>query len=205
MSLFAKEQVTDDKRLVRGEHLLLARYWLRVRDGAPHHQPWKVLMLAGGCPKEEVEAIRELMPKAHIVAADFEKEMVGLALAAGANEGFVGDVAEIDIVEHGYHKTKMLSKRVADLGKFDLIDLDFCAHVSEQMRTTLNTHFRELTHKGCLMLTFSYGRDVEEVADHAYKSFQDHEAYESLYDLESHGCRFLSRKSQINCRKPLNV
>ena len=85
---FTGDHTTDAKRFVRHEHLLHARSVLRVRD-AVHNAPYRIMMLAGGSPREEILSIREKWTRAHIVAVDRDPRCVDLAREAGADEAFV--------------------------------------------------------------------------------------------------------------------
>src|SRR5687767_16040219 len=104
---FAATHITDQKRLVRGEQYLLARTILRARDGV-HHKKWRILMVAGGSPSGEVTAIRELMPKAFIVAVDNNPQCLAAAIDAG-----VDDVAQCDLTDWTTHRDTNALRRPA--------------------------------------------------------------------------------------------
>lgn len=142
---FNGKQITDQKRLVRGEHLLFARTRLQARD-CVHHRRWRVLMLAGGSPAGEIKAIRELMPLAHITAVDKDGNCLDAAIDAGVDE-----IVECDLVQW---------KSLPFSEKFDLVDLDLCSNINLDTRTIARHAPRLVGNKGVLMFTFSYGRDV---------------------------------------------
>jgi hypothetical protein len=190
---FSADKITDQKRYVRGEHLLLARSRLRARDGV-HHKPWRVLMLAGGNPAEEINAIRSLMPKSHITAVDVDARLVSLAKDCGADDAIVCDLSKIR-----RDKNRMfVAKEIDGKDKFDLIDLDFCGNPTEEMSEMAIAYSSKLTTAGILMVTFSYGRDVVEVLDEMAWSYHD-EAFDSLI---SQGCpRLLVSRIRLVLRR----
>jgi hypothetical protein len=143
---FTERHISDQKRLVRGEHLLLARSLLQARDGV-HHAKCVVGILAGGAPQEEITAIRSLMPKARIIAIDKDVTCLDRAIDAGAD-----DVAHCDLVEP--ESADILACR------FDVLDLDLCANATRATRSLVKRHRGLITMHGVLMATFSYGRDV---------------------------------------------
>ena len=85
IATFKEDTITDQKRLVRGEQLLRARRSLRVR-AQKHHYRWRVMMLPGSKPQEEIDAIRNLMPMAHITAVDKDDAALGRAIDAGVDD-----------------------------------------------------------------------------------------------------------------------
>lgn len=166
---FIQSKVSDQKRLVRGEHWLLARTLLRARDGV-HHAKWRIMTLAGGAPAGEMAAVRELMPKARIIAVDRDAECLSAAIDAGADDVVQCDLAEFSsdipkespIVRRGNRKT-FPHQAIVRLGEFDVINLDFCCGVGREMRQILNVYSWLVTSRGVIMVTFSYGRDVAEM------------------------------------------
>src|SRR4051812_22114148 len=82
---FSEATISDQKRLARGEQLLVARSCLRFRDEA-HNRKWRVMVLAGASPAGEIAAIREVLPTAHITAVDKDHSCVRAAKDAGADE-----------------------------------------------------------------------------------------------------------------------
>jgi hypothetical protein len=159
---FTEQRISDQKRLVRGEQLLLARSCLRARDKV-HHAKWRVLTMAGGAPKGEITALRELMPKAFLVAVDREPACLDAAIDAGVDEVVLCDLTDwseesyikggID-PETGQYSRNLSAVRsrpplaISKSGPFDLINLDLCGGVNDTAQ---------------LIVTFSYGRDVLEV------------------------------------------
>src|ERR1700761_4855930 len=87
------ESISDQKRIVRAEQWTLARQILRARD-ATHHPKWRFLTIAGPIPAEEIDCIRNLMPKAHITAIDIDAKNVAAAKTAGADVSLLHDVNE---------------------------------------------------------------------------------------------------------------
>src|ERR1700677_4629319 len=159
---FSSDKITDSKRLVRGEHLLLARNLLRIEYG--HFGKKRALMLAGENPSEEIEALRVLFGGIHVTCADLDSRCLESAIEAGADE-----VLKVDI--HGWKKgdeydharKKQILYPEGLHGKcFELIDLDFCGPFDEGLRETINAYKYMLAKSGVLMVTFSYGRDVVE-------------------------------------------
>ena len=160
---FSGGMISDQKRLVRGEQLLLARSLLRVRDEV-HHRNWSVLILAGGNPSGEVHAIRELMPKARIIAVDNNPACLEAAINAG-----VDDVVECDLADYDRKNTstgwlvKTPATAIAKHGPFDLVCLDLCAGANAETREIFRTYEQVVSGGGVMITTFSYGRDVIEV------------------------------------------
>lgn len=165
MTAFGVDQITDQKRLVRGEQYLAARTYLRSRDFR-HNVAWRVLILAGGAPAGEVDAIRELMPKAHIVAVDRDPACLEAACMAGVDE-----VIECDLSELSETTTYGMNPALVDQGKFDILSLDLCALATPQTRRLFNVYRAGLTRaSGVMIATFSYGRDVSEAYAEALKN-----------------------------------
>lgn len=156
---FTKAHISDAKRIIRGENYLAAQGMLRARDNS-RTAPWRVMILAGGSPEEEIGAIRAVMPNAVIVAVDRDPACVAKALAAGANDGVVvHDVLRLN-------RTKgppNLPEELEAQAKFDVINLDMCCTPSDEFRRALGVYARRgVTARGVLMVTFSYGHDVAE-------------------------------------------
>jgi len=164
-SKFKAEYVTDAKRVARGEQYLAARALLRSRSTervAP-----RILILAGGSPEEELGTIRELWKgqwRAHVTAVDRVEENVALAVSAGADEGFVGELArrETENTERA-HENLVVPKELVRHGKFDLLHLDFCGLLTDELRKIVRLyHRRALSAGGAIIAAFSYGHDVAE-------------------------------------------
>jgi len=176
MGKFKEESISDHKRLARGEHLLAARTHLRSRD-AVHHRPWSVLMLAGDAPKGQVSALRGLMPRCRIVAVDNDPKCIDAAIDAGVDDVVLSDLvvrqdvvrppsrwwATSDTTSREAVSVHKAPDQISSLGKFDLIDLDFCGPATKQMRQAMTIYRKLLEPRGVMMVTFSVGRDVEEV------------------------------------------
>lgn len=164
---FTAKTVTDQKRLVRGEQWLFVRRLLRARDER-HSMNWRVLILAGGAPHGEIAAIRELMPKAHIVAVDRDRQCLEAAIDAGADDVIECDLYayEREVKGNGHYPSSVfvLPQPLRHVAPFDAIHLDFCGLVCDQMKraTRLVVQYL-LINRGCLIQTFSYGRDVVEM------------------------------------------
>lgn len=155
---FTADRVSDQKRLVRGEQWLYARTKLRARD-AVHQKAWRILTLAGQAPKGEITAIRELMPKAFIVAVDKDPRCLEAAIIAGADE-----VVHCDLTDFSVRgKTKCGPHvEIEALGPFDVVNLDLCGGSNLTTRALVRAYKPLLASKGVMVLTFSYGRDVTE-------------------------------------------
>jgi hypothetical protein len=166
---FSGKRISDQKRLVRGEQLLKARTRLRARDET-HHRRWRVLIMAGGAPAGEVAAIRELMPKAHILAVDNDQACLDAAIEAG-----VDDVVHCDLSDWTTSNTDPTAKRaagpIARHAPFDLMCLDLCGGVNQTTRSIIRAYRPLLSGGGVLLLTFSYGRDVTELFLQTFKNF----------------------------------
>jgi len=158
---FTAEKISDGKRLARGEQLLLARTLLRARDGV-HNKRWRILTLAGAAPRGEIAAMRELMPKASIVAIDRDPGCLEAAIEAGADDVIECDLSDFELAGE-LHKIRKPARQVAALGEFDLVNLDFCAGINPDTRDVSRVYFRSIAARSVLILTFSYGRDVCEV------------------------------------------
>lgn len=158
---FERDTVSDQKRFVRGEHWLAARNALRARDKV-HHAEWRVLIVAGPCPEEEIRCIRALMPRAEITAVDLVEENVAKAKAAGADVAFVCDLA-------GFRKVPRL-RQFRDVTMpplelsvpFDVVCLDLTGPADERLEKMVTVYSRVVTNRGAMIVTFSYGRDVVE-------------------------------------------
>lgn len=160
-SEFDYSKISDQKRLVRGEQLLLARTLLRARDNA-HHKRWRVLMMPGGSPQGEVAAIRELMPKSIITAIDINSVCLEAAIDAGVEEVIQCDLMDIESPTGRGSGGRATAPREIRDRKFDLIDLDFCCGVNGISKGSMNAYQKLLTVQGVLIVTFSYGREVIE-------------------------------------------
>ena len=163
---FDESRITDQKRLARGEHLLLARTLLRARDGV-HHKKWRVLMVAGGAPAGEIVAIRELMPKARIFAVDVDPRCVELAKEAGADNVAICDLLKdyrsTAAMRFGGKPPRVVAPPLRASSKFDIVDFDLCGNVTGDFRSAGLFSMRSLTTSGGVFIwTFSYGRDVAE-------------------------------------------
>jgi len=160
---FTAEKITDQKRYARGEQLKFAQTLLRVRDHA-HNRKWRALILAGGAPQGEINAIRELMPAAHITAVDIEQDCVEAAVRAGADYVVRCDLADLATKTLAYGSTaKAPNTAFAGLDKFDLVHLDFCSNLGPDLRRIVNVYRSLVTGRGIYIVSFSYGRDVTEV------------------------------------------
>lgn len=143
---FAKDTMTDQKRLVRAEHWIAARRILRARDRV-HHRDWSLLVVAGPQPAEEITCIRELMPKARITAVDLDPQYVEAAKAAGADDAFVYDLAECG----------------SAIGPFDVICLDLTGPADDRLARMIKFYWYNLAKNGAMIVTMCYGRDVVEM------------------------------------------
>lgn len=56
----------------------------------------------------------------------------------------------------------LANERATVASHFDLVTLDLCGGVSSVSRALLRSYARALTPRGCILFTFSYGRDVGE-------------------------------------------
>lgn len=159
--VFRASTVSDQKRLVRGEHWLTIRRLLRARDGV-HQKKWRFLILAGGAPAGEITAIRELCPKSVVIAVDRDLDCLAAAIDAGAD-----DVVHCDLADWSYrdgiNRTRLPAASILKLGKFDAVNLDFCGGVTQLTRDVVSTYQRIITTHGVMNVTFSYGRDVVEM------------------------------------------
>jgi hypothetical protein len=160
---FDASKVTDQKRFVRGEQMLLARRCLRIRDEI-HSAPWRIMIMAGAAPEGEINAIRELMPKAHITAIDNDERCLTAALNCGADE-----VVHVDLTEWGEYENTFRKKPAAKLGdrRFDVVCLDLCANVNATTKKMARVYRSLVAHYGVYIVNFSYGRDVVELFDDA--------------------------------------
>lgn len=206
---FSGKRISDQKRLVRGEQLLKARTVLRVRDEV-HHRKWRILIMAGGAPKGEVAAIRELMPKAHILAVDNDPSCLDAAIEAG-----VDDVVQCDLTdwtplnialtsgggwqpEHHYTASyKRAAAPIARHAPFDLVCLDLCAGVNKTTRYMFHAYRQLLTPAGVMLLTFSYGRDVTELFMQTLTDFRQLSKNGQTESQEERRVRILSQVQKL--------
>lgn len=172
---FTEKTISDQKRLVRGEHLRFARSILRARD-AVHHNKWRVFMMAGGAPGGEIAAIRSLMPKAYIVAGDKDPHCLEAAIECGVDDVVLGDVLVEGRMElktrraDGTPSTTVIPPEFIGREKYDLFDLDLCGHAGPDLMRMASVYMRQaVIGGGVFMLTFSYGRDVSELFMEVYR------------------------------------
>lgn len=159
MAKFEADTISDQKRIARGEHWLLARTILRARD-RKHHANWKVAILSGAAPAGEINVIRELMPEAHITAVDRESDCVAQALSDGADEGLCLDLgAYTRVPKARFHKDRRLPAGELADRKLDVFSLDLCSGANDYTKDLLSVYARI---SDVTIVTFSYGRDVTE-------------------------------------------
>lgn len=180
---------TDQKRVARGEHLKLAKYYLQARDGV-HNGAWRVLLLAGPEPTGECKAVRELMPRCHILCVDKQWEYAARA-ACSADAIMQCDISPVtEIVHHegfgnGYNQTKVfVNPQLKEKGPFDLIDLDLCANPSLSLPQLIRVNSTLVQARGVMMLTFSYGRDVLPLSIEARKKYWSKQMNDYDYENE---------------------
>lgn len=163
------ESISDQKRLVRAEQWIFARRFLRSRD-CVHHAKWKLLIVAGPCPSEEIGCIKELMPKAHITTIDINEANILAAIAAGSDEVAVHNLSEFDRAPaiNGAGTTQIPSSKLGKI-PFDAVCLDLTGHVSNELVKLIKVYFANLAKGGVLIVTFSYGRDVTEFFDEHWR------------------------------------
>jgi len=163
-----KTFISDEKRLVRGEHWIFVRSKLRARDRV-HHRAWKILMIAGPSPQEEIACLRELMPSAHITAVDLDQANIEAARTAGADSAICCDISKfIEVDDDNYGPPSRSGspghwwppKEVGS--EFDAICLDLTGPANDWLAEVIAVYYRCLTKNGVLIVTFSYGRDVVE-------------------------------------------
>lgn len=132
---------------------------MKRRDNA-HFKTWRVLTLAGGEPKEELDLLRELFPTSHVTMVDYEEKCCDAARKAGADEVFCCD----------------LSDPPAELLKasFDVVNLDLCTNDVKGICLSLVSRYAEVVApaKGGLMLTFQVGRDPPAYDPGPYKGIR---------------------------------
>jgi hypothetical protein len=158
------KSISDQKRVARGDHWRLAQRILRARDHA-HRGKWRVLIVAGPQPEEEIKCVRELLPSSTIHAVDIEPEHVALAAAAGADHSIVADLREFSRrpATTGSGLTKVPHDKVSLGNEFDVACLDMTCSANNDLQQMLNVYWAGLSKGGVLLVTFSYGRDVVEV------------------------------------------
>lgn len=161
---FEEETATPAKRKVQREAIGLARALLRARDNK-HHIDARVLLVAGGAPRWEIDAVREAYPRAEIVAVDRDERCARLAREAGADVAVAQDLfAFEDGAWRPDYAEKHPPSRIREHGPFDFIHLDMMQRADEQLRAAVGIYARDaLAAGGVLALTFSLGRhDVVE-------------------------------------------
>jgi hypothetical protein len=167
-----KSAISDQKRLVRALHWQRARYYLRIKDAVSQHK-WRLLTIAGPSPHEEVNCIRECMPKAHITAVDIVQANVEAAIDAGADEVFLCDIGEFEQIKYQYSKGLLPPKIFRNL-KFDAICLDLTGGANRWLRGVVKIYYRKvLLGQGVMIVTLSYGRDVVEVHDWEWRKAEN--------------------------------
>ena len=161
--IMPESAISEQKRLVRGEFWLAARKKLRARD-KQWHCAWRVLIIAGPAPAEEINCIRTCMHNAHITAVDIEEANVLAAIDAGADDAYVCDIGRTEIVHNptGNYSKTLPAQELVDK-KFDVIALDLTGPANDWLKDVIACYFRQsLTTKGIMTVTFCYGRDVRE-------------------------------------------
>ena len=167
-----KSAISDQKKLVRALHWRRARYFLRIKH-AVHQRDWRLLIIAGPAPDQEINLIREIMPRAHITAVDIDQANIAAAMDAGADSVCLCDVGAFETTTYTYSERQLPPKELRGL-KFDAICLDLTGHVNDWLRQVINVYFMEaLEAKSILIATFSYGRDIVEIYDWEWKSAND--------------------------------
>jgi hypothetical protein len=159
------DSISDQKRLVRGEHYKLARGLLRARDEV-HQTKWRILTVSGPSPKEEIDCIRALFSHAFIVSVDIEPANTMAALAAGADDAHTGDLMDYTTADYAIRKPP------AFLGneKFDVLCLDLSGPATSALRRTVSVYWQYLlSTRGVMIVTLSYGRDVMEMYEHHWE------------------------------------
>jgi len=193
---FNGDSITDQKRLVRGEHWLAARSYLRYKSHA-HHDAWKVLTIAGPAPAGEIGCILELMPRAHITAVDLDQARVDAASKAGAHKAILCNIAPVVVVNRpGPSSYPVKEWKIPDLGRFDAICLDLTGHADDLLRRTIRLYSAKTK---VLIVTFSYGRDVVEfyvhnALKHPTESFEADGIHPSLSARIGYLCGSLGNK-----------
>jgi hypothetical protein len=168
--------ISDQKRLVRALHWQRARYYLRVRD-AVHQRDWRLLIIAGPAPHEEINCIREFMPRAHITAVDISQANIDAAIDAGADDVFLCDIGAFEELHYEYSSKYFPPKQLRDL-KFDAVCIDLTGPANDWLRRVVNVYFTEaLLARGVLLVTLCYGRDVIEIYDAEWTSAQTSSRY----------------------------
>ncbi len=161
MTVFDETKITDGKRFARGEHLLMARTIIRKRY-AKHHPKVRILTLAGGSPRGEISAIRELFRGATITAVDKDAECLSAAIDAGVDDVVECDLADFYFEEKDYGGVvRKPNIKFLERPKFEVVVLDFCANAGETLKQIAST-YRSLV-DDVLIFNFSYGRDVHEL------------------------------------------
>jgi len=177
---FQSLRASDQKRLVRGEHWLMVRTFLRARDET-HHAKWHILIVAGDGPAAEINAIREVMPSAWIVAVDRQPAAIEAAQQAGADEVILCDLAAWTTSGKAGYRVKR-PPSVFAARKFDAINLDVCGTVNRATYDLLRMYRRCVTSRGVFMATFAVGRDVIEM--YAVPRYESENLEERLIDAK---------------------
>src|SRR5262245_10123985 len=141
------ESISNQKRLVRGKHWEMARKYLRARDGA-HNKAWRMLIIAGPAPAEEIGCIRALFRDAHITAVDIDQDNLTKAIEAGADEVILCDVGDFEVVPADpankiWSKRTYAPKPLQDL-KFDVICLDLTGVADRWLKNVITIFWDQL-------------------------------------------------------------
>jgi len=151
---FTASTTTDAKRLARGEHWKMVQAHFR-RETRQHHPQIRVLTLAGGNPREEIECIRSLLHHAQIVAVDIDPQCCDAAKDAGADVVLCTDLFAWDHAN--------VPAAIRELGTIDVVNLDLCGGITPPVERAVTYYGRLVRTAGVLMVSFSYGRDIVEV------------------------------------------
>jgi hypothetical protein len=162
MTGFNEETTTEAKRHARGHHWELTQKLLRDKDNA-HNRAWKIMIVAGPTPEEEIKHIKFLMPRARIMAVDEDMARASRALDAGATVALNINLnwREQKIGNDG-HSYRVPPAIVREFGQFDAICLDLTGPASNRLRSIVDSYQRIVNARGIYMVTFCYGRDVIE-------------------------------------------
>lgn len=193
------EAISDQKRFVRGEHWLRARYHLRVRDHV-HHGAWELLIIAGPSPAEEINCIRACMHKARITAVDINEQNVMKAIDAGADDAFVCDISNFENLHagNGHYRKTVPPVELRDK-KFDVICLDLTGPANDWLQAVVGCYYRSVASGGVMMVTFSYGRDVVEAQQGEWEHFR-YKAHEKWHHNDEQYKNQSARNSWIGLK-----
>lgn len=138
---YGYEQISKDKRLARGEHFRIADECLQIEGYChPAQKKYRVMVMAGGAPQGEIDAIRTLWPKARITAVDSNPACIEVAKQSGVDEYYVCDLYNYQTLQNNSYGVKKGVVSCLSGKEFDILSLDLCGVVKPEYRELISIY-----------------------------------------------------------------